>query len=182
MKDRIQFPDEKIGVGKRIRSLILERLRANADAGIVPRWQEALAIMSLGENIHLGIVEVDNEIACASLFFECYGIVQAHLGGTKTKYLHQSPFNFLLHYVRLWAKERGNEFLHIGGGVGGSTTDSLYTFKSGFSRQKHDFLTLKLITNEEKYYHLVNLRAKVLNTQAEALLSSDFFPVYRSYS
>lgn len=139
-------------------------------------------LLSLGENIHLGIVEVDNEIACASLFFECYGIVQAHLGGTKTKYLHQSPFNFLLHYVRLWAKERGNEFLHIGGGVGGSTTDSLYTFKSGFSRQKHDFLTLKLITNEEKYYHLVNLRAKVLNTQAEALLSSDFFPVYRSYS
>lgn len=137
-------------------------------------------LFSLGKHIHLGIVELNDEIACASLFFECCGIVQAHLGGTKTKYLHQSPFNFLLHYVRLWAKERGNEFLHIGGGVGGSTTDSLYTFKSGFSRQRHHFLTLKLITDEEKYYSLVNLRAKALNTQAEALLSLDFFPAYRS--
>ena len=58
LKDRIQFPDEKIGVGRRVRSLILERLRANADAGIVARWQEALAIMSLAGNIPSSLREL----------------------------------------------------------------------------------------------------------------------------
>lgn len=136
-------------------------------------------LSELSEHIHLGIVELDNEVACASLFFESCGIVQAHLGGTRTKFLKQSPFNLLLHYVRLWAKERGNNFLHLGGGIGGSNKDSLYTFKSGFSKQRHDFLTLRLITDEEKYRYLVDLRAKNLNTLPEQLLKSDFFPAYR---
>lgn len=58
LKDRIQFTDEKMGVGRRVRSLILERLRANADAGVVPRWQEALALMSLAENIPASLREL----------------------------------------------------------------------------------------------------------------------------
>lgn len=51
LKNRIQFPDEKVGVGKKVRSLVLERLRANADAEVVGKWQEALALMSLAGNI-----------------------------------------------------------------------------------------------------------------------------------
>jgi ubiquinone biosynthesis protein COQ9 len=58
LKDRIQFPDENYGVGRRVRSLILERLRANVDTGIVTRWQEALAIMSLAENIPASLKEL----------------------------------------------------------------------------------------------------------------------------
>ena len=58
LKNRIQFADEKIGVGRRVRSLVLERLRANVDAGVVPRWQEALAIMSLAENIPASLREL----------------------------------------------------------------------------------------------------------------------------
>lgn len=50
LKHRIHFP-ENIGVGRKVRSLILERLRANADAQVVHRWQEALGLMSLAENI-----------------------------------------------------------------------------------------------------------------------------------
>jgi Acetyltransferase (GNAT) domain len=139
-------------------------------------------LLELGDKLHLCIVEFEEQIICASLFFECCGIIQAHLGGTKNDFLKQSPFNLLLHYVRLWGKERGNKYLHIGGGLGGSTTDSLYTFKSGFSRQRHDFLTARLITDPEKYLHLVELRAKALDTQVEELLDSGFFPAYRSVS
>lgn len=52
LKDRVQFPAEKqLGIGKKVRSLVLERLRANVDTGILPRWQEALGLMSLAENI-----------------------------------------------------------------------------------------------------------------------------------
>ncbi|KAK5124512.1 hypothetical protein LTR85_001729 [Meristemomyces frigidus] len=58
LKDRIQFPDEKMGVGRKVRSLVLERLRANADTGVVNRWQEALALMSLAENIPTSLREL----------------------------------------------------------------------------------------------------------------------------
>ena len=58
LKDRIQFPDEKVGIGRKVRSLVLERLRGNVDTGILPRWQEALALMSLLENISPSLREL----------------------------------------------------------------------------------------------------------------------------
>lgn len=58
LKERIQFPDDKMGVGRKVRSLVLERLRANADAGVLNRWQEALALMSLAENIPSSLREL----------------------------------------------------------------------------------------------------------------------------
>jgi hypothetical protein len=132
------------------------------------------------EHLHLGVVELDGEVICASLFFECCNIVQAHLGGTKTSFLRQSPFNLLLHYVRLWAKERGNQFLHLGGGLGGSQGDSLYVFKSGFSRQRQAFFTSRWVLDSVKYDALVAQRAIALQVSAEQLVASGFFPAYRA--
>lgn len=136
-------------------------------------------LMNLNEVIHLCIVEKDNEVACAGVFTECCGIIQYHLGATKSQFLKQAPSKLMFDYVRFWAKERGNEVFHLGGGLGGAKTTSLYHFKAGFSNQKHSFLTLRLIIDEEKYYHLVDLRAKTLNTEPEKLLNSNFFPAYR---
>ncbi len=136
-------------------------------------------LLTLGEYLHLIVVESDSQYICASLFFECNGIVQAHLGGTRTEFMKQSPFNLLLHYARLWAKERGNKFLHIGGGVG-AQKDKLYTFKSGFSKQRHQFVTMRLITDEEKYHRLVTLKAQEKNISASQLFESNYFPAYRA--
>jgi hypothetical protein len=82
-------------------------------------------------------------------------------------------------YVRFWAKERGNKVFHLGGGVG-SSKDSLYNFKAGFSKQRHPFLTLRLILDEEKYRYLGDCRAKYLKIQPEVLVKSNYFPAYRS--
>ena len=136
-------------------------------------------LLQLGDKLHLCVVESAGKIVCASLFFESCGIVQAHLGGTKSEFLRQSPFNLLLHHARLWAKERGDKFLHIGGGIGGNK-DKLFTFKSGFSRQRHQFFTLRLIVDELKYNYLVEARAKELNIESTKLLDSNFFPAYRA--
>ncbi|MDY6899345.1 MAG: GNAT family N-acetyltransferase [Cyanobacteriota bacterium] len=136
-------------------------------------------LQNLDGNIHLCLVELESEIAAACIFFECGKIVQAHLGGTKNKFLPSSPFNYLLDYVRYWAKQRGNELMHIGSGVGG-TKDSLYHFKAGFSKQRHDWFALRLIPDWEKYNYLTHLRAESLNTKVEKLFQSNFFPAYRS--
>ena len=138
------------------------------------------ALQRLNGNLHLGIVEKGDQVICASLFFECCGIVQAHLGGTQTEYLKLSPFNLLLHQARLWAKSRSNTVLHLGGGVGGSKEDRLYVFKSGFSKQRHAFRTARFILDPSQYHALVEQRAQALGIPAAQLLSSDFFPAYRA--
>jgi hypothetical protein len=138
------------------------------------------ALLKLEDKLHLGIVEFENKMVCASLFFESCGIVQAHLGGTRTEALKMSPFNLLLHHARLWAKGRGNKFLHIGGGVGGTKEDRLYIFKSGFSRQRHPFLTARFIIDDANYQHLVEVRAQSLGVSSQELLDTNFFPAYRA--
>lgn len=56
--NRVQFLDESVGVGRKVRSLILERLRANIDSGAQPHWQGALGHMSLAENIPASLKEL----------------------------------------------------------------------------------------------------------------------------
>ncbi len=85
----------------------------------------------------------------------------------------------MLHYVRFWAKERGNKVLHLGGGLGGRSQDSLYHFKSGFSKQTNNYSTFRLIVNQEKYDRLLNSTAKYLNLEPKIIIESGFFPSYR---
>jgi Acetyltransferase (GNAT) domain len=154
--------------------------RVTASASYYFGYEYFDGLLQLGHQIHLGVVELDHQIICASLFFECDGIVQAHLGGTRDAFLPYSPFNLLLHQMRLWAKERGNKFLHLGGGVGGSKEDRLYIFKSGFSRQRHQFKTARFIIDAEKHQYLVHARAEFLGLPPHRLIESGFFPAYRA--
>ena len=57
LKDRLQFaPDSKLGLGHRVRALVLERLRANKD--VIHHWQGAVGHMSLLENIPASLREL----------------------------------------------------------------------------------------------------------------------------
>jgi len=56
--DRVQFLDESMGVGRKVRSLVMSRLRANAEAGVLPHWQTALGQMSFAENIPASFKEL----------------------------------------------------------------------------------------------------------------------------
>jgi len=136
-------------------------------------------LAEMPERVHCCVVEFEGQQAAACVFFECGGIVQAHLGGTKSEFLNKSPFHLLLHYVAGWAKSRGNRYLHLGGGVGGSN-DRLLHFKRGFSPLLFPFSTLRLVTDEEKYRELTTLRAQAANVPVEEFLRRDFFPAYRA--
>jgi hypothetical protein len=136
----------------------------------------------LGEmpgQVHCWVVESEGRPAAACIFFECGGIVQAHLGGTKSEFLNKSPFHLLLYAAAEWAKSRGNRYLHIGGGVGGSN-DRLLQFKRGFSQLLFPFSTLRLITDEGKYRQLTTRRAQAADVSVEDVACGDFFPAYRA--
>ncbi len=138
---------------------------------------EKLAAMP--DSVHCCMVALEGHAAAAVLFFEVGGIVQAHLGGTKSEYLSKSPFHLVLHHGMEWAKSRGNRYFHLGGGVGGSN-DRLLHFKRGFSDLIFPFLTLRLVTNEDKYRELVVLSANAASVAVEGLQQSEYFPAYRT--
>lgn len=136
----------------------------------------------LGEmpgQVHCWMVESEGQPAAACVFFECGGIVQAHLGGTRSEFLKKSPFHLLLYCAAGWAKSRGNRYLHLGGGVGGSN-DRLLQFKRGFSELLFPFSTLRLITDEGQYRELTTRRARAADVSVEEFASVEYFPAYRA--
>jgi hypothetical protein len=129
---------------------------------------------ALGDSLHLCVVEREDAIAAAGLFVETGGIVQYHLSGTGDAFRMVQPTKLMMHFVRSWAKDRGNRVLHLGGGVG-ADNDSLLQFKAGFSPLRHSFSTLRMVIDETEYGRLVEARHPLLDPVA----SSGFFPLYR---
>lgn len=109
-------------------------------------------------------------IIAGCIFISTNNIVQYHLSGTKTEFLHLSPTKILIDEMRIIATKRGMTFFNLGGGVGGDCNNSLFHFKSLFSKDFKDFNLWELIVNQKTYDELVEKR-KAINTS--------FFPKYR---
>ncbi len=133
---------------------------------------------ALGPKLSLALVEIGGVVAAAGLFVETCGIVEYHLSGSAAAFMKERPTKLMLHCVRSWAKARGNTVLHLGGGVGGAE-DSLFKFKSGFSKGRAPFHTFRMIVDADRYRALVRSRmSQPDGPQAEAELTG-FFPAYR---
>jgi Acetyltransferase (GNAT) domain len=133
----------------------------------------------LGDGVQICVVEIDGQIIAASLITEFSGIVQYHLGGTRTEFLPYSPTTILFDYVIKWAKQRNNRYFNLGGGLSGQQ-DSLYHFKVGFSNSTRSFATLETIVDRQLYDRLTAQRAESLGLTASALNQTPFFPAYRA--
>ena len=131
---------------------------------------------ALAEQMHLIVVRLGEVVVCAGLFAETCGIVQYHLAGTRDGFEKSDASKLLIHYARQWGKDRGNDVLHLGGGVG-AAHDSLLHFKGGFSKLRSDFHSWRLIVDEPAYRDLV------AQNRAQSAVTDDspngFFPEYR---
>ncbi len=131
---------------------------------------------ALGDRLHLCVVRIGGEVACAGLFSEVCGIVEYHLGGTREKFLANYPTKIMFDFVRYWAKGRGNRVLHLGGGLG-SKEDSLFHFKAGFSNLRRPFFSWRGVVNERAYSALIERYESSWGVQADGFRG--FFPAYR---
>ena len=154
--------------------------RHSASASAYDYDESLLRRLAMLDEAHIAVAEIDGVVAGAYILFECNGIVQMHLGGSLSAYRRPSPSNLLIHAVALWAKQRGNAYLHLGGGIGGSSEDNLFMFKSGFSPVRHEFATLRLVADQVRYDKLVAARSDEVGVSSATLLASDFFPAYRA--
>ena len=109
-------------------------------------------------------------MVAGSLFVTTNNIVQYHLSGTKFEFLHLTPTKLLIDEMRIKATKRGLQFFNLGGGLGGKFNDSLFRFKSSFSKDFMDFNLWNLIVNQNLYDELVEKRG---------ITETSFFPRYR---
>lgn len=119
---------------------------------------------------------IDNEsgkVIGASMFISTNSIIQYHLSGCKNEFLHLMPTKLLIDEMRLIANKKGcYRFFNLGGGLGGSDDDSLFHFKSSFSKDFKQFDLWKFIVNKDIYDELVEMFKSSSNL--------DYFPNYRS--
>lgn len=131
---------------------------------------------ALSEALHLFVVHHQENIVAAGLFSETDGLVEYLFSGSRTASAPLHPTKLMLDHVRAWARERGNEAFHLGGGVGGKK-DSLFHFKAGFSPRRHPFHTWRVVVNPEHYDALCARRLAAGDAVSNP---TDFFPLYRA--
>lgn len=120
------------------------------------------------------VAKLDDAIIAGAIFTVTDKIMQYHLAGTTEEYIRLTPMKLILDEARLLGNSLGPEFLHLGGGVGGSDDDSLFRFKSGFSNHFCQFSVWKYIVDHKTYDSLVTKNG--LADRAD----QSFFPLYRS--
>ena len=118
----------------------------------------------------------DEKMIAASIILFANGKMHYHLSGSDPNYSSLAGTNLLLTEAIKWGSENNFKSFHMGGGVGSSSDDSLYTFKQSFNRESDTFFSVgQIIFNEEIYDRLVALR----ETQNGFVKDNLYFPAYR---
>ncbi|WP_347925817.1 peptidoglycan bridge formation glycyltransferase FemA/FemB family protein [Pontimicrobium sp. SW4] len=111
------------------------------------------------------------KVIAGSMFVKTNGMVQFHLSGTRTDYLRLKPSKLFLDEMRIEATEQNFKYFNLGGGLG-SKEDSLFEFKSSFSKDFRTFEIWKCVINQEVYDELSSNNSSTTN--------SNYFPLYRA--
>ena len=115
----------------------------------------------------------DDKIIAGGVFIATRNFMQYHVAGTREEYIKAAPMKLIIDEARLMANQLRLEYLHLGGGVNGSDSDSLFRFKAGFSDKTFTYRTWKWVVDKEIYEHMANAKSK------EKVLNESFFPLYR---
>ena len=131
-----------------------------------------------GESIKLYFAKFEGKAISASLFFIEGSIIQYHLSGSLPEFFYLNGAKLILDEVRRWGTQNGFSWLHLGGGVG-SSEDSLFRFKAGFSKLRLQFQIVRKIVDHDVYTELCCMRRKWALNNRHTLPETNYFPAYR---
>lgn len=95
----------------------------------------------LRQYIGLFLAKLKDEIVSAAIFFFYGNFINYHLSGTPNEHTSCGGAKVIIEHV---ANLIGfSRWLHLGGGVGSSEDDPLWTFKKGFSKNRLPFCVAK---------------------------------------
>lgn len=125
----------------------------------------------------LFIVDKANKRVAAMILMVSDKYAHYHLSGRNIKKADNSVNNYLLYEAVRLAQEKGVEVFHFGGGNSLDKNDSLFKFKSNFSKDHLDFYIGKKIHNQEIYDKVIK-QWKIKNPKFNKY-SKDFLLKYR---
>ena len=126
------------------------------------------------------LIAEDNKskrIIAGAMFIKKNNIVQYHLSGASEDFLHLNPIKMLIDEMRIKATKENFKYLNLGGGLG-SSEDSLFRFKSGFSKNFKEFKLWKYIVNDSVYTELTIRNQQGLHSSNNDNINA-YFPAYR---
>lgn len=171
-----EAPWSRSGEFLEIYTSTMERLDASAGYFFDQAYLDLLK-QELGDGLALFLVERDGQTAAAGLATCHDGTAQYYLSGARPEFSRASPTRILVDAMWRWAKANGGARMNLGGGLGGSE-DSLFKFKAGFSRDRAQFQSLRVVTRPERF------RLSVAAWEAQygrgAPGPTEFFPPYRA--
>ncbi|WP_430468506.1 GNAT family N-acetyltransferase [Winogradskyella ouciana] len=140
-------------------------------------YRQILSSEDYESELSLCVHTESEEIIGAAMFMKKGDIVQYHLSGLSEEHFELNPIKLVIDEMRIKSTEEGYKYFNLGGGLG-SNEDSLFRFKSSFSKDFKEFKIWKYIVNENVYKELVS--QKLGNDHAPDILEADYFPAYRA--
>lgn len=132
----------------------------------------------LNSHLHLcSVISPTGELAAGGLFTEIDGLMEYHLGGSRTDYPGLAPSKMMFDFMRGWGHAQGLRSFHLGGGLGGCK-DSLFDFKAGFSSKYTPFHTFRLVLDHPVYATLCDAWLKETGQEKS---NDNFFPLYKKF-
>jgi hypothetical protein len=127
----------------------------------------------LGERLGVALALRGDEPVGGALFLADRRFAHYHLSGTTDAGRELKAGTLLVHAGAEWARKRGCELLHLGGGNSG--THPLFAFKKSFGGETYTYSFATLIADRERYDALVARRSEEPEPPRPG-----FFPAYRA--
>jgi hypothetical protein len=150
----------------------MERLGAGEFYLFPPEYYRALR-EGLGERLGVALALRDGKSVGGALFLADRRLAHYHLSGTTDAGRELKAGTLLVHAGAEWARDRGCELLHLGGGTSGA--DSLFAFKKSFGGETFAYAFATLVADRDRYDELVARRAEEPEPPRPG-----FFPAYRA--
>lgn len=112
----------------------------------------------------------ENNVIAAGVFMNYGEYFHYHLSGSVEEYLKYAPNNLMLWEAIKNGKEKGAKLFNLGGGLSNDEEDSLFKFKSSFSKAYSDFYIGKRVHNNSIYEYLIGQWEKKHSQKAQILL------------
>jgi lipid II:glycine glycyltransferase (peptidoglycan interpeptide bridge formation enzyme) len=140
-------------------------------------YHKILSSEEFESELKLCVHNESQTIIGGSIFLKKGNIVQYHLSAYCEDNFGVHPIKLIIDEMRIKATQEGFKYLNLGGGLG-SMKDSLFRFKSGFSKDIKVFKIWKHIVDEDAYKMLVKNHFK--SHMEVDVQNIEFFPAYRA--
>jgi hypothetical protein len=134
--------------------------------------EEYYAALGKHTNLAVALACLGDELVGAQMFLADRRFAHYHLGAGNENGFKFNASTLLINAGAAWARERGCELLHLGGGG-----DGVLGYKKTYGGPVYRYHTLDVIADKSVYTKLVERR---LDCKALPAPRQDFFPEYRA--